>query len=51
MKIKFYFIALLLLLNCSLLEAQVTITQDIDYMNDSVYDNNKDLLDIYMPKD
>jgi acetyl esterase/lipase len=50
MDIKFHLITLLLILYCSLLEAQVTITQDIDYMNDSVYDNNKDLLDIYMPK-
>jgi acetyl esterase/lipase len=33
------------------MKAQVTVTKDIDYMPDSEYDNGKDLLDIYMPKD
>jgi len=51
MNIKFYFITLLVSLNCILIEAQVIVTKDIDYINDSVYDNDKDLLDIYMPKD
>jgi len=31
-------------------DAQVIVTKDVDYMNDSVYDNGKDLLDIYMPQ-
>ena len=32
------------------MDAQVVVTKDVDFINDSVYDNGKDLLDIYMPK-
>jgi acetyl esterase/lipase len=35
---------------CGIANAQVIVTKDLDYMNDSVYDNGKDLLDIYMPQ-
>ena len=50
MNMKFYCCTLLLLLNSILADAQVIVTKDVDYMNDSVYDNGKDLLDIYMPQ-
>ena len=50
MKINFYLIPLLLSLNGSAIDAQITVTKNIDYINDSVYDNDKDFLDIYMPK-
>ncbi len=51
MNMKFYCCTLLLLLSSILADAQVIVTKDVDYMNDSVYDNGKDLLDIYMPQD
>ncbi len=51
MNMKFHIITLFLLLNCILMDAQVMVTKDVDYINDSVYDNGKDLLDIYMPND
>ena len=41
---------LLLMLNAILAGAQVTVTKDVDFIADSVYDNDKDLLDIYMPQ-
>ena len=47
---KFYCCTLLLLLSSILADAQVIVTKDVDYINDSVYDNGKDLLDIYMPQ-
>ena len=47
---KFYSFILLLLLNSNLADAQVVVTKDVDYINGSVYDNGKDLLDIYMPQ-
>ena len=50
MNMKFYCYTLLLLLSSILADAQVIVTKDVDYMNDSVYDNGKDLLDIYMPQ-
>jgi acetyl esterase/lipase len=50
MNMKFYCCTLLLLLSSILVDAQVIVTKDVDYMNDSVYDNGKDLLDIYMPQ-
>jgi acetyl esterase/lipase len=50
MNMKFYCCTLLLLLNSILADAQVIVTKDVDYINDSVYDNGKDLLDIYMPQ-
>jgi hypothetical protein len=50
MNMKFYCCTLLLLLSSILADAQVIVTKDVDYMNDSVYDNGKDLLDIYMPQ-
>ncbi|MFT4849018.1 MAG: carboxylesterase type B, partial [Sediminicola sp.] len=50
MNMKFYCCTLLLLLSSILADAQVSVTKDLDYMNDSVYDNGKDLLDIYMPQ-
>jgi acetyl esterase/lipase len=50
MNIKFYCCTLLLLLSSILADAQIILTKDVDYMNDSVYDNGKNLLDIYMPQ-
>jgi acetyl esterase/lipase len=50
MNMKFYCCTLLLLLSSILADAQVIVTKDVDYINDSVYDNGKDLLDIYMPQ-
>lgn len=47
---KLFLFTLLFLLNLVLLNAQVVVTEDIDYITDSVYDNDKDLLDIYMPE-
>ncbi|MUP44700.1 alpha/beta hydrolase [Gramella sp. BOM4] len=45
-----YTTALLIILSSVLVNAQVTVTSNIDYITDSVYDENKDLLDIYMPE-
>jgi acetyl esterase/lipase len=50
MDVKIYCLALLLSLCASLAGAQVIVTKDVDYINDSVYDHGKDLLDIYMPQ-
>ena len=33
-----------------LADAQVVVTENIDYIADAVYNDNKDLLDIYMPE-
>ena len=49
MNLKFY-ITLLIILSPVLVNAQVIITKDIDYIADAVYDDNKDFLDIYMPE-
>ncbi len=51
MKLKFYTTAILIILTTVLANAQVMVTEDIDYIADSVYNNNKDFLDIYMPED
>ncbi len=51
MNMKFYIITLFLLLNCFLIDAQVMVTKDVDYINDFVYEKDKDLLDVYMPKE
>lgn len=50
MNLKFYATSLLLFLGATLVNAQVIVTKDIDYIPDSVYDEDKDLLDIYMPE-
>ena len=51
MNLKFYATSLLLILSTVLVNAQVIVTKDIDYITDSVYDDHKDFLDIYMPED
>ena len=51
MNLKFYATSLLLILSTVLVNAQVIVTKDIDYITDSVYDDDKDFLDIYMPED
>ncbi len=51
MNLKFYATSLLLILSTVLVNAQVIVTKDIDYIDDSVYDDDKDFLDIYMPED
>jgi len=50
MNLKFYITSLLIILSTVLVNAQVIITEDIDYIADSVYNDNKDFLDIYMPE-
>ena len=50
MNIKYYSITLLFFFNCVLIHAQVIVTKNIDYISESVYDNEKDFLDIYMPE-
>lgn len=50
MNLKFYVTSLLLILSTALANAQVIVTEDIDYIADSVYDDDKDFLDIYMPE-
>ncbi len=47
---KFYTTSLLIILSTVLVNAQVIVTTDIDYIADSVYNENKDFLDIYMPE-
>lgn len=47
---KFYTASLLIILSTVLVNAQVLVTTDIDYIADSVYNDNKDFLDIYMPE-
>ncbi len=47
---KFYTTSLLIILSTVLVNAQVIVTTDIDYIADSVYNENKDILDIYMPE-
>lgn len=47
---KFYCLTVALLLTSSFTIAQVTVTKNIDYIEDFIYENNKDLLDIYMPE-
>ena len=48
--LKFYIILLVIILSTGLTNAQVIVTKDIDYIADSVYHDNKDFLDIYMPE-
>ena len=50
MNLKFYATSLLLFLSTVIVNAQVIVTKDIDYIPGSVYDDNKDLLNIYMPE-
>ena len=50
MNMKFYTASLLIILSAVLVNAQVIVTSDIDYIADSVYNDNKDFLDIYMPE-
>jgi len=47
---KLHGITLFLLLCSFLADAQVVVTKDVDYINDSNFENDKDLLDIYMPQ-
>ena len=47
---KFFFTSLLIILSTVLVTAQVTVIEDIDYITNSVYNENKDFLDIYMPE-
>ena len=50
MKLKFHLSLILIILSTALVNTQVIVTADIDYIADSVYNNNKDFLDIYMPE-
>lgn len=50
MNLKFYITLLSIILSAVLVNAQVIITEDIDYIAASVYNDNKDFLDIYMPE-
>jgi len=50
MNLKFYSFNVLLLLNTVFANGQVIVTRDIDYIDNSIYDEGKDLLDIYMPE-
>jgi acetyl esterase/lipase len=51
MNLKIYTTSLLIILSTFLVNAQVKVTEDIDYIADSFYSDNKDFLDIYMPED
>jgi acetyl esterase/lipase len=50
MNLKFYITLFSIILSAVLVNAQVIITEDIDYIAASVYNDNKDFLDIYMPE-
>lgn len=50
MKLKFYQTLIFIMLTTVLVNAQVIVTEDVDYIAESVYNNNKDFLDIYMPE-
>ncbi|WP_296705628.1 alpha/beta hydrolase [Algoriphagus sp.] len=47
---KLTVLTLFLLLNAPCVNAQVKIFKDIDYINESDYQDDKDLLDIYLPE-
>jgi acetyl esterase/lipase len=50
MNLKIYSFALILMIITVYANAQVAVTRDIDYIPNSVYEDGRDLLDIYMPE-
>lgn len=50
MNLKLYASSLLFFLITGLINSQVIVKEDIDYLPDSEYSDNKDFLDIYMPE-
>lgn len=46
-----FVLAILLLVSTALVSAETVVHQNVDYLDDVAYDDDRDLLDIYMPDD